>query len=108
VSDDIIVKQNEILIGLLARSTIGIDSIHAIVTRDKKNPGAYVKAYNALTGSLSVTDAAKIAGVTKGTMSKTLSSWEEAGIIYDVGETNRPLYKRLLVLPASSGDKNRD
>jgi hypothetical protein len=106
VSDDILVKQNEILIGLLARSTIGIDSIHDIVTRGKKDPGAYIKAYNALTGTLTVTAAAKIAGVSKGTMSETLSSWEGAGIIYDVGEPNRPMYKRLLVLPARVGAKS--
>lgn len=98
--DDILAKQNEILISLLARSAIGIDSIHDTVTKGKKNPDAYIKAYNALTGSVGVTEAAKIARVSKGTMSDTLRSWEEEGILYDVGEPNRPLYKRLLVLPA--------
>lgn len=100
--DDLVVKQNEVLIGLLARWTIGVDSIHETVAKGKKNPAAYIQAYNALTGSVGVTEAAKIAGVSKGTMSDTLKSWEEEGIVYDIGEPNRPLYKRLLVLPAQS------
>jgi DNA-binding transcriptional ArsR family regulator len=100
--DDIVVKQNEIVISLLARSAIGVDSILETVTKGKKNPAAYIRAYNALRGSLGVTEVAKIARVSKGTMSVTLSSWEEEGIVYDVGEANRPLYKRLLVLPAQS------
>ena len=108
--DDLVAKQNEVLIGLLARSTIGVESIHQTVTKGKKNPAAYIEAYNALSGSVGVTQAAKIAGVSKGTMSDTLKSWEEEGIVYDVGEPNRPLYKRLLVLPAQSvrGVKRKD
>jgi len=80
---------------------MGVELIREVVTRGKRNPAAYVKAYNALDGTIGVTDAAKVAGVSQPTMTVVLKSWEEQGIIYNVGESGRPLYKRLLVLPAS-------
>jgi hypothetical protein len=99
-ADHILIKQNEILISLLARSTIGAESIRQLVTGGKRNPAAYVKAYNALDGTIGVTEAAKVAGVSQPTMTVVLKSWEQQGIVYNVGESGRPLYKRLLVLPA--------
>ena len=96
---NILEKQNEVLISLLARSTIGVKAIYEAVTLGRRNPNAYMKMYNALRGDVSVTEAAKIAGVSIGTMSDTLSTWEAEGIIYNVGQPNRPLYKRLLALP---------
>ena len=92
-------KQNEVIIALMARSTMGVKAIYETVTRGRRNPKAYVKMYNALRGDIGVTQAGKMAGVNKGTMSVTLSAWEAEGIVYDVGQPNRPLYKRLLVLP---------
>lgn len=99
-ADHILIKQNEILISLLARSVLGADSIAGIVTSGKRDPAAYVKAYNALDGTIGVTEAAKLAGVSQPTMTVVLKSWEGQGIIYNVGDPGRPLYKRLLVLPA--------
>jgi hypothetical protein len=98
-ADPILIKQNDILISLLARSVLGADPIADVVTRGKKDPAAYVKAYNALDGTIGVTEAAKVAGVSQPTMTVVLKSWEEQGIVYNVGEPGRPLYKRLLVLP---------
>ena len=97
--EDILAKQNDIVIALLARSTLGVEFIYDAVTRGKRNPEAYVRAYNALDGSITVTDAAKVAGVSQPTMTVILKSWEAEGIIYNIGESNRPAYKRLLVLP---------
>lgn len=98
-AEHILIKQNEILIALLARSHPGVESIVDIVTRGKKDPAAYVKAYNALDGTIGVTEAAKVAGVSQPNMTKVLKNWEGQGIIYNVGGAGRPLYKRLLVLP---------
>jgi len=92
-------RQNEVLIGLLARSTIGLQVIWDIVTRNKKDPGAYVRVYNSLRGATSVSEAAKIADVKPPTMSVILSSWEEQGIIYDISDGFKPQYVRLLSLP---------
>jgi hypothetical protein len=94
-----LVKQNEVIIGLLARMTIGVDAISEIVTRGKRDPDAYLRAYNALDGTITVTEAARIAGVAQPTMSEVLKTWETYGIVYDIGEPNRPVYRRLLQLP---------
>ena len=98
-ADHILIKQNEILIALLARSDLGVDSIADIVTTGKKDPAAYVKAYNGLDGTIGVTQAAKLARVSQPNMTRVLKNWEGQGIIYNVGSAGRPLYKRLLVLP---------
>ncbi len=97
--DERLLRQNEVLIGLLARSALGANKIHEIVTKNKRDPRAYVKVYNLLRGNLGVVEAAKIAGVSPGTMSGTLSYWESQGIIYDTGDGGRPAYMRLLCLP---------
>jgi len=96
---NVIGKQNEAIIALLARSVIGVKTIYEAVVRAKKDPAAYVRAYNALDGTIGVTEAAKVAGVTQGTMTPILKGWETQGIIYNAGDSRRPLYKRLLVLP---------
>jgi len=98
-ADHILIRQNEILISLLARSVLGADSIAGIVTSGKRDPAAYVKAYNALDGTIGVTEAAKLARVSQPNMTRVLKNWEGQGIIYNAGIAGRPLYKRLLVLP---------
>ncbi|HUF54651.1 MAG TPA: hypothetical protein VMR52_12885 [Dehalococcoidia bacterium] len=96
---DLSFKQTQAMIGLLARSTIGLATIFDTVTNNKKDPKAYVRVYNSLSGDLGVTGAANMAKVSKGTMSTTLSSWEAQGIVYDIGESGKPQYVRLLKLP---------
>jgi hypothetical protein len=91
--------QNDAIIGLLARSVFGINEIFAVVTRGKKNPRAYIEAYNSLDGTLDVTNAANIAGVKRPTMSVVLQLWEHQGIVYNTGSSIKPLYRRLLKLP---------
>ena len=103
----ILIKQNEALIALLARSAIGLEGIAAVVSRGKRDPAAYLKAYNALDGTIGVTEAAKVAGVSQPTMTVVLKSWEEQGIVYNVGEAGRPLYKRLLLLPTPVAQRHR-
>jgi len=105
VPDHVLRRQNEVIISLLARSVIGVESIREVVTKGKKDPVAYVKAYNALGGTIGVTEAAKVAGVSQPTMTVVLKSWEEHGIIYNAGDSARPLYKRLLVLPTAREER---
>lgn len=92
-------RQNEVIIALLARSAIGVAAISEIACGGKRNPEAYRRAYNALRGASSVTDAAKLAGVSQPTMSVVLQSWEEQGIVYNIGTERKPQYHRLLYLP---------
>jgi len=92
-------RQNEVIISLLARNTLGVPAISKIVCSGKRNPQAYLKVYNSLDGSTGVTELAKAAGVTQPTMSVVLQSWEEQGIIYNTGTDAKPRYHRLLQLP---------
>ena len=103
-------KQNEVMIALLARLSIGIDRIRQIVVDKKRDPVAYLRAYNALDGKVGVVQAANLAGVAKGNMSTVLKRWEAEGIIFNTGTANKPLYKHLLVLPeqAEVGGKRNE
>jgi hypothetical protein len=92
-------RQNAVIISLLARSTIGVPAITKIVVSGKRNPQAYLKVYNSLNGEVGVTNLAKLAGVSQPTMSVVLQSWEEQGIVYNVGTEAKPRYHHLLHLP---------
>jgi hypothetical protein len=100
-------RQNSAIIALLARSTIGVPTIFKIVCGGKRNPKAYLKVYNALDGAAGVTELAKLAGVTQPTMSVILQSWEEQGIIYNIGGDAKPRYQRLLHLPTLKPEKSK-
>jgi hypothetical protein len=91
-----ILQQNEVIISLLARLVWTPERITEIVTRNKRDPGAYVIAYNALDGSKTGTQVAALAKVTQPTMSVTLQSWFDDGIILNVGADSQPKYKRLM------------
>ncbi|MBE0681653.1 MAG: hypothetical protein IH589_07035 [Anaerolineales bacterium] len=91
--------QNKIIISLLARSALGIKEIERIVRSGKKkeNQDKFVLVYNALDGSKSGTELAKIVGITKQGMSQVFQTWEEEGIVYKNDETG--FYVGLLKLP---------
>lgn len=89
-------KQNEIIIGLLARLTFGEAKIKNIVSSNKRQGSYWTKAYNACDGKKGVGEIAKIAGVSQPTATVTLKSWEEGGIVYNSGSDAKPKYKRLL------------
>ena len=105
-TDSFLLAQNEVMIALLARLAFGPDQIREIVTDRKRDPEAYVEAYNALDGSVGVVQAANIAHVAKGNMSTVLKRWQVRGIVYDVGTKSKPVYKGVLVLPSGvSGEE---
>jgi len=105
---EILERQNSAIIALLARSSIGVPAISNIVCGGKRNPQAYLKVYNALDGRTGVTDLAKLAGVSQPTMSVVLQSWEEQGIIYNLGTDSKPRYQRLLHLPPINARNSRE
>lgn len=94
-------RQNEVIIGLLARSNIGIEVIHHIVTSGKKKgkPENFVLAYNALNGSTTIGELAEIVGITQQGMASVLQTWEEEGIVYKFGTASQTRYVGLLKLP---------
>lgn len=78
-------KQNETIILLLGRMAFKKEDVKEIVTfKKKQNPEKYIEGYNACDGEHSLSDIAKIIGVTPGTLSPILKEWEEQGIIFEV------------------------
>ena len=94
-------RQNDIIIGLLARMIWTPHRVAEIVTRGKKNPDAYRKIYNSLDGNTTGKSLAPVANVTQQAISYVLQAWEEEGIVVNVGEES-PRYKRLMVIPATT------
>lgn len=91
--------QNKIIISLLARTALGVKEIERIVRSGKKkeNQDNFVLVYNALDGTKSGTELAKIIGITKQGMSQVFQTWEDEGIVYKNDETG--FYVGLLKLP---------
>jgi hypothetical protein len=90
-----LVKQSEIIISLLGRLAFKPEDVRKIVTAKKQNPQNYINGYNACDGNHSLSDIAKIVGVTPGTLSPILAEWEEIGIIYEVERRGGKLYKKI-------------
>lgn len=97
-TDEIMVRQNRVIISLLAKQIFGGEKIKEIVIAKKKNPEAYIKGYNACDGNKSLNDLTKAFGVTPGTLSPILQDWESKGIIFDISSSGRPLYVNLMTL----------
>lgn len=93
-----ILNQNDIIIRLLARIAFSGDEVLEIVTKKKSDPQRYVEGYNALDGTTSLTDVAKVVRVTPGTLSPILRSWEEKGIVHQVEKSGRKFYKKLFTI----------
>lgn len=94
-----IIEQNNIIINLVGRMAFTKDEVRQFIVADKQKTKQenYVKGYNACDGKHSVSEIAKIVGVTKGTLSPILQSWEEFGIIYPVtGTAVGKFYKKIL------------
>lgn len=89
------IKQNETIISLLGRIAFDKEEVREIVTFKKRNPKKYVEGYNACDGNHSVSDIARIIGVTQGTLSPILTEWEDVGIIREVEKPKGKFYKKL-------------
>ena len=109
-NDDILTtlqQQNDVIISLLARLAFGSEQIVEIVTRGKKDPDAYRKAYNSMNGVRTGTEIAKLAGVTQQTMSYILQTWEEEGIAINIGKDSQAKYRRLMSIPNKASKKGK-
>lgn len=95
-----IVKQNETIISLLGRFVFTPEQVKDIVTSKKQEDlkQQYINGYNALDGKKSVSEIARIIGVTTGTLSPILLQWEDLGIIYEVEKARGKFYKRLFLI----------
>lgn len=92
-------RQNDAIIGLLARLVWKPEEIADLVSKGKRKPSAYRKVYNALDGERSGKALASQAGVTPAAISYILQSWFEQGIVLMVGTQSQPKYKRLMSIP---------
>jgi hypothetical protein len=92
----VVQQQNEIIISLLARLVWSPEKITEIITGNRRDPKAYLTAYNALDGVKTGTQVATVAKVAQQTMSATLQSWLDEGIILNIGTDSQPRYKRLM------------
>lgn len=101
MNEEILAQQNKVIISLLARNTIGFDYIAKIVTGWKKKgkPEDYLKVYNALDGTKSIADLAKMVGVSSQGLGQVLLKWEEEGIVYRNSTAVNFQYIGLLKLP---------
>ena len=84
-----IIDQNNIIIALLGKMAFTKEAVLNIVVSGKQQAKKqkYVEGYNACDGNHSLSEIAKIIGVTHPTLSPILQSWEEYGIVYPVGST---------------------
>ena len=93
-----IIEQNNIIITLIGRRAFTKEEVLSIVTsgKQKTKKQKYVEGYNACDGNHSVSEIAKIIGVTDGTLSPILQGWEDTGIIYPVaGPRAGKFYKKI-------------
>lgn len=90
-----IIRQNETIISLLGRIAFDKEEVKRIVTFKKRNPKKYIEGYNACDGKLSVSEIARIVGVSQPTMSVVLAEWEDIGIIREVEKRGGKFYKNL-------------
>jgi hypothetical protein len=95
-------RQNDVIIALLARLVWTPEKIADTVTRGKRNPSAYLKVYNSLDGVITGKALASMAKVTPPAISYLLKTWEEQGIITNLGTPTQPKYKRLMSIPTAT------
>ena len=97
MNDDLkkIVKQNEIIISLLGRMAFSREEVKNIVTFKKRNPEKYIEGYNTCDGIHSVSDIARIVGVSVQNMSVILTEWEAIGIVREIEKRGGKFYKGL-------------
>jgi predicted transcriptional regulator len=94
---DIIKKQNEVIISLLGRIAFPEEKLKEIITKKKRDPDAYIRGYNSCNGKNTVTEIATVVGVNQSTLTPILQDWENLGIVYELdsvrGKTYLALYK---------------
>lgn len=92
-----LVRQNEVIISLLGRLAFNEETVKDIVIKNKRveKREQYLEGYNACNGNRTLTEIAKIIGVSLGTLSPILQEWEDIGIIYEVYKAGGKFYKKI-------------
>jgi hypothetical protein len=98
-------RQNDVIIGLLARLIWTPEKLAEMVSRGKRSPQAYRKVYNALDGIATGKRLASLASVSQPVMAVALKAWHELGIVVNAGTDTQPRYKRLMAIPAKDPKK---
>jgi hypothetical protein len=104
-TNGIVLQQNEVMISLLARLVWTPERLAEAVTANKRNPDAYIEAYNACDGEKTGTQLAAIAGVKQQSMSWALQGWLDDGVVLNIGTEKQPRYRRLMRLPEKKKTK---
>ncbi|MBI4009672.1 MAG: hypothetical protein HY361_00560 [Candidatus Aenigmarchaeota archaeon] len=93
-----IINQNEVVVALLGRMVFPENELKNIIMKKKKKPEDYIRAYNLCDGEHSLTEIAAAIKVSTGTLSPILAYWKSIGIVYEINETGRRVYKNLYSL----------
>ncbi len=91
-------KNEDVIISLLARMVFGEECIKKFIITNKRNPLEWIKGYNACDGMKGVGEIAKIVKVAQPTATVMLKAWEDKGIVFNAGTESKPQYKKLLRL----------
>jgi biotin operon repressor len=103
-----LIEQNEVIITLLSRLVWTPEKLAEIVAAGKRNPDEYLSVYNALDGDRTGKQLAEIAGVTRQAISAVLQTWQDEGIILNVGTDSVPKYRRLMRVPEKRKVKQKE
>jgi DNA-binding MarR family transcriptional regulator len=79
--DDLIVKQNEIIISLLGRIAFPNDRLRNMIQKGSKKPKEILAAYNLCDGQTTITEIAKRARIAQPSLSVAVDKWEQDGIL---------------------------
>jgi hypothetical protein len=104
-------NQGDALISLLGRVAFPEEKLIDFICKNKRNPLAYIRGYNACNGKNTISEIAKIIGVSQPTLTPILQEWESAGIIYETESSIGKAYCKLYKLPLpkeKKAQKNMD
>lgn len=85
----------EAILNLLGRLVYPPELLPTIITKYKRNPEKYIKAYNLCDGEHTVTKIAEIIGIDPSTISVIFTDWKDLGIIYEINKKGGKFYKNL-------------
>jgi hypothetical protein len=104
---DEIRTQNFVVIELLARLNWSPEELSSVVTKNKRDPAAYLRAYNDLDGKTTGKDIGKAIGVSQQAAAVVLKGWLELGIVINMGSETNPRYRRVMRLSEKPAKASR-
>ena len=92
-----------VLIVMAGRLAVPPDQLRNIVSPTGSQK--YIEAYNLCDGTRGLSDVARVAGLDKSNLNKSLSRWVDAGVVFKVGGAPNLLHIYRLSLPTSQGSR---